>query len=66
VTDGLWSGRRLVDVARNVHKMRGETEILGPFAPPEDEAAIPAFIDWLRDTMVAHLAQMRQRHERAA
>jgi 1-acyl-sn-glycerol-3-phosphate acyltransferase len=66
VTDGLWSGRRLVDVARNVHKMRGETEILGPFAPPEDEAAIPAFIDWLRDTMVAHLAQMRQRNERAA
>jgi len=66
VTDGLWVNRRLVDFVFNVHKMRGVTEILGPFAPPEDPAAIPAFIDWLRDTMVGHLAQMRLRNERAA
>ena len=66
VTDGLWINRRLVDFVFNVHKMRGVTEILGPFAPPEDAAAIPAFIDGLRDTMVGHLAQMRQRNERAA
>ena len=66
VTDGLWVNRRLVDFVFNVHKMRGETEILGPFAPPEDPAAIPVFIDGLRDTMIGHLAQMRQRNERAA
>jgi 1-acyl-sn-glycerol-3-phosphate acyltransferase len=66
VSDGLWVNRRLVDFVFNVHKMHGETEILGPFAPPEEEAAIPAFIDGLRDRMVAHLAQMRQRNERAA
>ena len=66
VTDGLWVNRRLVDFVFNVYKMRGETEILGPFAPPEDPAAIPPFIDWLRGTMVAHLAQMRLRNERAA
>jgi 1-acyl-sn-glycerol-3-phosphate acyltransferase len=66
VSDGLWVNRRLVDVVFNVHKMQGVTEILGPFAPPEDAAAIPAFIDWLRDTMVDHLAQMRRRNERAA
>jgi 1-acyl-sn-glycerol-3-phosphate acyltransferase len=66
VSDGLWVNRRLVDFVFNVHKMRGETEILGPFAPPEDPAAIPAFIDWLRDTMVGHLAQMRLRNEHPA
>ena len=66
VSDGLWITRRLVDFVFNVHKMRGVTELLGPFAPPDDPAAIPAFIDGLRDTMVGHLAQMRQRNERAA
>jgi 1-acyl-sn-glycerol-3-phosphate acyltransferase len=66
VTDGLWVNRRLVDFVFNVHKMNGVTEILGPFAPPEDADAIPAFIDSLRDTMVGHLAQMRLRNERAA
>ena len=66
VSDGLWVNRRLVDFVLNVHEMRGETEILGPFTPPEDPDAIPAFIDSLRDTMVGHLAQMRQRNERAA
>lgn len=67
VTDGLWINRTLADVVFNVHRMRGETEILGPFAPPDEEAALPAFIDSLRDRMVAHLAQMRRRSdERAA
>ena len=66
VTDGLWVNRRLVDFVFNIHRMHGVTEILGPFAPPEDPGAIPAFIDGLRDTMVGHLARMRQRNERAA
>lgn len=66
VSDGLWVNRTLADFVFNVHKMRGVTEILGPFTPPEDPAAIPAFIDGLRDTIVGHLAQMRQRYERAA
>ena len=66
VTDGLWINRTLADVVFNVHKMRGETEILGPFAPPEDDAAIPAFIDGLHDTIVGHLAQMRLRNAHAA
>lgn len=66
VTDGLWVNRRLVDFVFNIHKMHGVTEILGPFAPPEEEAAIPAFVDGLRDTLVGHLAQMRLQNERAA
>lgn len=66
VTDGLWINRTLVDVVRNVHRMQGRTEVLGPFAPPEAPDAIPAFVDSLQETMAAHLAQMRQRDERAA
>ena len=66
VSDGLWASRRLVDLVFNIHRMRGRTEILGPFAPPEEGAAIPAFVDGLRDRMIAHLAQMRSRDARAA
>ena len=66
VSDGLWINRRLVDVVFNVHRMLGVTEILGPFAPPGDEASIPAFVDSLRDRMVEHLAHMRRRDARAA
>lgn len=66
VTDGLWTSRTLADFVFNVHRLRGETEILGPFAPPPDEAALPAFVDSLRDTIVGRLARMRQRDDRAA
>ena len=66
VTDGLWINRTLADVVRNVHRMQGRTEILGPLTPPDDKDAIPAFVESLQATMAAHLAQMRQRDERAA
>lgn len=66
VTDGLWTNRRLIDAALNVHRMNGVTEVLGPFTPPEDAAAVPAFVDGLRDAIVEHLARMRDRDERAA
>lgn len=66
VTDGLWSNRTLGDVVLNVHRMQGRTEVLGPLMPPEDAAHVPAFVESLQDTMVGHLAQMRQRDERAA
>lgn len=61
VTDGFWKGRRLVDFLENIHRIRGETEVLGPFAPPDDEGEIPAFIESLRETLVAHLHEMRAR-----
>jgi 1-acyl-sn-glycerol-3-phosphate acyltransferase len=66
VTDGLWVNRTLADVVRNVHRMQGRTEVLGPVMPPEDAAAIPAFVESLQGTMAAHLAQMRRQDERAA
>jgi len=62
VTDGYWLSRRFVDFAVNVHRIRGETEVLGPFPPPADAAEIPAFVESLRERMIAHLADMRRRH----
>jgi 1-acyl-sn-glycerol-3-phosphate acyltransferase len=66
VTDGLWVNRTLADLVWNVYRMQGRTDVLGPFAPPADDAAIPAFVEELQDRMVAHLAQMRKRDEYAA
>jgi len=63
VTDGFWSARRLIDSFLGVGKIRGETEVVGVFEPPADEAALPAFVERLRETMIAHLALMRRRRE---
>jgi len=65
VTDGFWSARRLIDFVLGVGKIRGETEVVGVFEPPDDDAALPAFIEHLHETMVAHLAFMRRRREAA-
>jgi 1-acyl-sn-glycerol-3-phosphate acyltransferase len=61
VTDGFWAARRLVDFVLGVGKIRGETEVLGPFEPPADRDSLPAFVEGLRQTMIAHLAEMRRR-----
>lgn len=66
VTDGFWAGRRLVDFVVNVHKIRGETEVLGPFEPPESEEAIRDFLLRMRETLVEHLRQMRERRRGSA
>jgi 1-acyl-sn-glycerol-3-phosphate acyltransferase len=59
VTDGLWKGRRLVDFLVNAHLVRGRVEVLGPFEPPEDPAALPAAIEAWRQAMIDHLARAR-------
>ena len=61
VTDGFWQARRLVDFVLGVGKIRGETEVVGTFEPPADADALPAFVESLRERMVAHLAAMRGR-----
>jgi 1-acyl-sn-glycerol-3-phosphate acyltransferase len=61
VTDGFWSTRRFVDSVLGVGRIRGETEVVGVFDPPEDDEALPAFLEDLRAKMVAHLALMRGR-----
>jgi 1-acyl-sn-glycerol-3-phosphate acyltransferase len=65
VTDGFWTARRFVDFVLGATGIRGETVVLGPFAPPDQEDALPAFVQGLRDTMATQLAQMRRRHAAA-
>ena len=57
-TDGFSSGRRLVDLVQ-LHHIRGVTEVLGCFDPPDDEAALPAFLDELHSHLSAGLTRMR-------
>jgi 1-acyl-sn-glycerol-3-phosphate acyltransferase len=61
VNEGVWTSRRLVDFALNIHRMRGEAEVLGPFESPRDEAGIPEFIEAMRGKLVAGLQSMRER-----
>ncbi len=63
VTDGFWVTRRLSDSVFRLGTIRGETEVVGVFEPPGDDAALPAFLEGLRQTMVARLALMRRRRE---
>ena len=65
VTDGFWAARRLVDFVFGTGKIRGETEVLGRFEPPADPEGLPAFVEGLRETMIAHLAHMRRRRAAA-
>ena len=61
VTDGFWKSRRLVDFISNISSIRGETEVLGPFEPPDAVEELPGFIQSLRARFVEHLAVMRKR-----
>jgi 1-acyl-sn-glycerol-3-phosphate acyltransferase len=63
MTDGFWTCRRLVDFVFNIHKIDGRTEVLGPFAPPAPDR-VAAFVDEMREMMVAHLHAMRERDGR--
>jgi 1-acyl-sn-glycerol-3-phosphate acyltransferase len=60
VTDGFWAGRRFVDFLANTPHVRGRTEVLGPFAPPERDDEIDAAIEGWRQALSAHLVKMRQ------
>lgn len=65
VTDGFWSARRLIDSFLGVGRIRGETEVVGVFQPPADDAALPAFVEHLRERMIEQLALMRRRRDSA-
>lgn len=65
VTDGFWSARRLIDFFVGVGKIRGETEVVGVFEPPADDTALRAFVEQLRETMIARLELMRRRRDAA-
>jgi 1-acyl-sn-glycerol-3-phosphate acyltransferase len=61
VTDGFWKSRRFVDFVTGIPDIRGETEVLGPFAPPDSHDGLSAFLQDLRGRLVDHLALMRTR-----
>jgi 1-acyl-sn-glycerol-3-phosphate acyltransferase len=61
VSDGFWTCCRLVDFLFNVHKIRGETEVLGPFDPPQAPEELAGFVEHLRQLMIDHLKAMRER-----
>jgi 1-acyl-sn-glycerol-3-phosphate acyltransferase len=59
IGDGFWFGRRLVDFLLNVHRLRGETEVLGPFTAPAAAEEIPDFVQSVRAKIVERLQQIR-------
>jgi len=59
VTDGFWVCRRLKDFVVGIHRIDGRTEVLGPFDPPTAEAEVTAFVERMRETMLAKLEEMR-------
>ena len=58
-TDGFCAGRRLIDVALHLHRIRGRTELVGRYQPPPDESELPAFVERLQAELAAHLRRMR-------
>jgi len=60
VTDGYWTCRTLSDFVFNMGRIDGRTEVLGPYEPPASPAEFPAFIERMRETMVAHLESLRR------
>lgn len=59
VTDGMWRCRSITDFIFSMHLIDGTTDVLGPFAPPADEEALPGFIQELRQRMVDHIEMLR-------
>ncbi len=60
LNDGVWRVARFSDLLFRVHLIDAYSEVLGPFEPPHDPAARPAFMRMLRDTLVARLDERRR------
>jgi 1-acyl-sn-glycerol-3-phosphate acyltransferase len=60
VTDGFWVWRRMADSFFEAGRVRGETEVLGPFLAPEGDG-LGSFVDEMQHRLVAHLKEMRER-----
>lgn len=58
-TDGFQAARKLLDLAFNLHRIDGRTELIGRFDPPADEAHLPAFVERLHAELGAGLARLR-------
>ena len=59
VGDGMWHIRTLADTLVRVAGSHIHVRIIGPFQPPAAESEIPAFLDHVREQMIATLEDMR-------
>jgi 1-acyl-sn-glycerol-3-phosphate acyltransferase len=59
LNEGVWRVRRLADLLFRVHLIDARSEVMGPFAAPDDVAKLPEFIRGLRGTLVDRLAELR-------
>jgi 1-acyl-sn-glycerol-3-phosphate acyltransferase len=59
LNEGVWRVRRLADLLFRVHLIDAQSEVMGPFEPPEEAAELPGFVQGLRERLVARLAQIR-------
>jgi 1-acyl-sn-glycerol-3-phosphate acyltransferase len=58
VVDGFWRARTTAQALFHFAGQKGALHIVGPLPPP-DEASVDAFVDELRERMVAELRAMR-------
>lgn len=59
VGDGFWRGRRLQEIARNLPRIRGAVETLGPFSWTPGGQSPESFLDEMRDHMCLKINEMR-------
>jgi 1-acyl-sn-glycerol-3-phosphate acyltransferase len=59
LNEGVWRVRRFADLLFRVHLIDASSEVMGPFEPPADDARLPEFVQGLRETLVARLAELR-------
>jgi 1-acyl-sn-glycerol-3-phosphate acyltransferase len=59
VADGLWGARTFTDALAALGNSRIHVKVTGPFDPPTPENA-DAFLDQLRQSMIATLAELRR------
>jgi 1-acyl-sn-glycerol-3-phosphate acyltransferase len=66
VNDGLWHTPRLVDNLFRIHRIDAWSAVYGPFQIPGDKSEIPAFVQRLREEIVARLAGHRTAEAKAS
>jgi hypothetical protein len=55
----MWHLRTLADTMVRAAGSRIHVRVIGPFEPPAAESDIPAFLDFLRERMIATLEEIR-------
>lgn len=65
VADGMWHVRTLKDLFTKVGGSHIRARVIGPYAPPSDEAEIPAFLENVRQQMILTLEAIRSGSDRS-